>query len=323
MQRVPYMPQLRSLPAFCLLSALLFPCAASAGPAEDFAQAERAFEAGEFARAESLLTRALAAPNLTVEQRSVSLGRRIEARVALGRYADAVQDATTAVELDPRNAIAYYWRGMARLHSGSADTALRDFSQAILIRPDFADAYVQRGLAAQAAGSTGRPLDDFQKALLINPRLPAAYRARGNHYFYQGNYAAAAEDFRRHEDLAPGDPYNLLRLYLAVARQGKDGRAAIAPAAAKLKLRDWPAPIVALYLGNGSVQQAEAAIPAGTDEVSRGRACEGYFYAGYWQLLAGDRARAAELFKRALETGMKHFNEYELAKAELWRLEVR
>jgi lipoprotein NlpI len=301
-----------------LCAGMCLPPAAFAGPAEDFTQAERAYEAGDYARAESLLTRALAAPNLTDKQRALSLGRRIEARLALRQYAGAIADATAAVELNPRNALAYYWRGMARFHSGAAGEAVRDFSQTILIRPDFADAYVQRGLAAQAAGSTGRPLEDFQKALLLNPKLPAAYRARGNLYFYQGNYAA--EDFRRYQALVPDDAYNLLRLYIVVSRQGQDGRAAIAPAAAKLSARDWPAPVLALYLGTGSASQAEGAIPGGTDESSRGRACEGYFYVGYWHLLTGDRSRAAEFFRHALDTGMKHFNEYELAKAELWRL---
>lgn len=314
------MCRLRSLSVLALSLALLFPGATIAGPAEDFVQAERAFDTGDFVRSDSLLTRVLNASSLTPEQRAAALGRRIETRLALKQYEGAIADATTAVELDPRNAIAYYWRGTARLHSGAADTALRDFSQAILIRPEFADAYVQRGLAARIAGSAGRPLDDFQKALIINPKLPAAYRARGNLYFYQGNFAAATEDYRRYQSLTPDDPYNLLRLYLAVARQGQDGRAAIASAASGFRSRDWPAPVLSLYLGNNSVPQVEAAIPAGADDFSRGRACEGWFYLGYWHLLTGDRARAVELFKRALDTGMKHFNEYDLAKAELWRL---
>lgn len=310
----------RKIPALGLLLGLCLPAAAAAGPAEDFAQAERLFDAGDFTRAESLLTRVLNAPNLTPEQRSVSLGRRIEARLALRRLDDAIADATTAVELDPRNAIAYYWRGMARHESGQAEAALRDFSQATLIKPDFAAAYVQRGLAAQATGSTGRPLEDFQKALQLDPKLPAAYRARGNLYFYQGNYAAAAEDFRQFQKLVPNDAYNLLRLFLAVARQGQDGRAAIAAPAAKVSTPGWPAPLLALYLGTGGKPQVEAAIPTGTDETARGRACEGWFYLGYWHLLAGDRAQAKALFQRALDTGMRHYNEYELAKAELWRL---
>jgi lipoprotein NlpI len=312
--------QIRSLPMLALCAGICLPPAAPAGPAEDFAQAERAYDAGDFARAETLLTRTLAAPNLTPKQRAAALGRRIEARIALRNYAGAVADATTAVELNPRHALAYYWRGIARFHSGAPMEAVRDLSQAILIQPDFADAYVQRGLAAQAAGSTGRPLDDFQAALLLDPKLASGYRARGNLYFYQGNFAAAADDYRRFQSLVPADAFNLLRLYLAAARQGQDGRAAIAAYVSRLGARDWPAQVVELYLGRSDVHQVEAAIPAGTDEASRARACEGNFYLGYWHLLAGNRERARELFKRVLDTGMTHFNEYELAKAELWRL---
>ena len=49
--------------------------------------------------------------------------------------------------------------------------------------------------------------------------------------------------------------------------------------------------------------------------------CEAWFYAGMKKLLGGDKAAAANYFKKCLATEQKDFTEYLLAEAELKALE--
>ena len=175
-------------------------------------------------------------------------------------------------------------------------------------------------MAHLGKGNLGSPLEDLRHAIEAEPDDPVAYYYRGNLYFYQGKYAAAAADFRRHAELAPGHPYTLIKLYVTTARTGKDAKPELRTRAAKLRSKDWPFPIIELYLGRVSAESVLDTVSGKGSRRQKERACEAYFYVGYYFLLAGDTDRAKNLFEKALATGVEDFNEYKTAKAELWRL---
>ncbi|TWO65498.1 tetratricopeptide repeat protein [Caenimonas sedimenti] len=63
---------------------------------------------------------------------------------SLGRLNEAVVAFSRAIELDTRDADAYYLRGLANVSAGRSGEALADFTRAIEWRPTFAGAYIER-----------------------------------------------------------------------------------------------------------------------------------------------------------------------------------
>ena len=83
---------------------------------------------------------------------------------------------------------------------------------------------------------------------------------------------------------------------------------------------DWPGPVIALYLGRASPEQVLAATADKNQNRQRELECEAFFYVGQFHLLSGQRPKAAEFFRKAIETGLTDFIEYQSAKVELKRM---
>ena len=59
----------------------------------------------------------------------------------------AIQDYTTAISIDPKNAYTYYNKGISLDRRGDFDEAIECFTAAINIEPRKADFYHNRGFA--------------------------------------------------------------------------------------------------------------------------------------------------------------------------------
>jgi serine/threonine-protein kinase len=90
------------------------------------------------------------------------------ARMKLGKYPEAVEDYTRALELAP-DADIYQHRGWAHFFSDAWKLALRDFSKAIELDPTAGDAYAGRGLARVVLGDYRGAVADAEAALLRKP----------------------------------------------------------------------------------------------------------------------------------------------------------
>jgi tetratricopeptide (TPR) repeat protein/predicted Ser/Thr protein kinase len=93
------------------------------------------------------------------------------ARMKLGKYPEAVEDYTRALELAPDGDI-YQHRGWAYFFSDAWKLALRDFSKAIELDPAAGDAYSGRGLARVMLGDYRGAVADAEAALLRKPKTP-------------------------------------------------------------------------------------------------------------------------------------------------------
>jgi tetratricopeptide (TPR) repeat protein len=96
-----------------------------------------------------------------------------------GEYKGAIADYTEAIQLKPKDALAYYNRGLA--HSGLKDDkgAVDDYTQAIKLKPNFADAYHSRGLIRSLLKDSKGAIADFDQAIQLKPNYPDAYYGRG------------------------------------------------------------------------------------------------------------------------------------------------
>ncbi|KGG17189.1 tetratricopeptide repeat protein [Prochlorococcus sp. MIT 0602] len=92
----------------------------------------------------------------------------------------AMNDFNKAIEIDPNNALAYYFRGYAKYYELEVYSgAISDYSKAIEIDPSNSNFYTARGFSKQAIKDSIGATNDFFKALEINPRNADAYYGRG------------------------------------------------------------------------------------------------------------------------------------------------
>jgi tetratricopeptide (TPR) repeat protein/predicted Ser/Thr protein kinase len=94
------------------------------------------------------------------------------ARMKLGRYPDAVDDYTRALDRQPDGEI-YQHRGWAYFFSDAWRLALRDFDRAVELTPRASDAYTGRGLARVMLGHYREAVTDAETALRLGPQTPA------------------------------------------------------------------------------------------------------------------------------------------------------
>lgn len=98
--------------------------------------ANAAFQAHKFSRAIELYSEAIELNS----QNAVYWANRAFAHTKLEEYGSAIQDATKAVEIDPKYTKGYYRRGAAYLAMGKFKEALKDFQQVKRICPNDPDA---------------------------------------------------------------------------------------------------------------------------------------------------------------------------------------
>ncbi len=93
------------------------------------------------------------------------------ARMKTGRYPEAVDDYTRALERRP-DAEIYSHRGWAHFFSDGWKLALRDFERAISLNPDQDDAYTGRGLSRVMLGHYRQAVADAEESLRRKPESP-------------------------------------------------------------------------------------------------------------------------------------------------------
>jgi tetratricopeptide (TPR) repeat protein len=103
-----------------------------------------------------------------------------------------------------RQAAGRFQQGLVALHERHESTAIAAFTQAVQLNPRDALAYVNRGLAYSRAGELMQARLDFSRALEVDARQGVAYYARGLVDLLLGRQAEAKRDLHQAADI--GDP---------------------------------------------------------------------------------------------------------------------
>lgn len=111
-------------------------------------------------------------------------------------FFDAVEDYTTAIELNAKADQAYFGRGMALARQGLINEGISDLSIFIKRNPGSSLAYTKRGVRYMWKQDFENAEKDFIKALALNPENAEAHDDLGVIYAKRKKYNKAAEHFR-------------------------------------------------------------------------------------------------------------------------------
>lgn len=144
-----------------------------------------------------------------------------------GRFLEAVDDFSAAIELEPDNADAYFLRGRAHYDyacqvvievTGQTtqdvallpdeavqhlEQALADYTSAIELDPQNPKAYNNRANAYASLGNEESALDDYDSALELDSTLSLTYFNRGLLHYRAGNHDQAIADLETYLELVP------------------------------------------------------------------------------------------------------------------------
>ncbi|UCD72134.1 MAG: tetratricopeptide repeat protein [Syntrophobacterales bacterium] len=113
------------------------------------------------------------------------------------RWVEAIAEYNKAIQINPRYAVPYGYRGDLYLLQGLYDEAISDCSKAIEVDPRYVSAYNTRGVAYYSKGQYDQAIADLNKAIEIEPRNAMPYSNRGLVMMELGNIKTACSDWKR------------------------------------------------------------------------------------------------------------------------------
>ncbi|HEX4147064.1 MAG TPA: tetratricopeptide repeat protein [Pirellulales bacterium] len=107
-----------------------------------------------------------------------ALNNRANALLKLGRYAQCIADYTAALAIE-RRADVFYNRAIARIHLGEVRLAIEDLTTAIELDPDAAAAYYHRSTLYRQLGQIDRAASDLAASQRLRELRPDGLPGKG------------------------------------------------------------------------------------------------------------------------------------------------
>jgi tetratricopeptide (TPR) repeat protein len=190
----------------CLLAGLSVPAlGASRHDHEDC-------DSDDYARIIAGCTQIAQDPKEGPKMRAIALVGRGLAHQDRHELDSAIADFTQALQLNPKDPLAYNNRGLAYNEKGDHEQAIADLTKAIEIDPlprsdvggnGHVNIYANRGLAFQAAGDLQRAIKDFDEAVARDGSDWDALNRRGYAWQQAGEVDRAIADFSAAIAIAP------------------------------------------------------------------------------------------------------------------------
>lgn len=133
----------------------------------------------------------------------------------LERYKRLIKEETVIIQANPKNAKAFYKRGVAYNDLMDYSKAIANFSIAITINPTFWEAYSARGDSYTANKDYDKAIEDYTKAMELTPDPEKEggyiYKARGLAYALNKDQNKAIDDLTNLVGLIPSDENYCIR----------------------------------------------------------------------------------------------------------------
>ncbi|MCZ6860392.1 MAG: tetratricopeptide repeat protein [Alphaproteobacteria bacterium] len=139
-------------------------------------------------------TRLLQSKRFSAPRRGILYFNRGAEYDALKQYHRAIQDYTSVLRLNPKDAGAYYNRGADYYKLKQYHRAIQDFSGALRLNPSDANYYSHRGSAHFLLKQCRRAIQDYSAALRLDPKNARTYSNRGDAYRCLKQYRRAIQE---------------------------------------------------------------------------------------------------------------------------------
>lgn len=109
----------------------------------------------------------------------------------------AIEDYSTALDFDKRNAEVFYARGQAYEANGQLDKAIEDYGKSIEIEPGFVYKYLAKGMALEKKGEFLKAINEYSNAIDADKERSNSTRLivqRGNCWYQLGRYEKSIKD---------------------------------------------------------------------------------------------------------------------------------
>ena len=133
-----------------------------------------------------------------------------------GEFGLAIKNYQKCLAINSNHAEAHDNMGSALKSQGNLTSAIEQFEQAIHLRPNFAQAHYNLGVALQAKGHLSESIKSYKKACEIKPDYFKSYHGIGNALKEQGKVGAAIDSYKQAIKIKPdyADAYNHMGLAL-------------------------------------------------------------------------------------------------------------
>lgn len=229
------------------------------------------------------------------------LQQAAKAALARGKADEALALAGKAIDLDPRNATAFLFRGIVYEALHRHKEAVADFDRTIQLDPKAAEAYNRRGSERFKLGQIKESITDFDRFLELRPDEKPGHWKRGISYYYAGQFDEGRQQFEGYEKVDTNDVENAVWHYLCAARLVGTEKARMSI----LKIgKDKRVPMMQVYeLYSGRIKPADvlAAVKTGqpaADELHH-RLFYAHLYLGLYYDSLGDKKQALEHMTKA------------------------
>jgi regulator of sirC expression with transglutaminase-like and TPR domain len=128
---------------------------------------------------------------------------RAAAYLGTGQLDRALADSSESIQLNPKYAPAYYYRGIVYTRTANIDRAINDYTAAIQLNRKYVDAYLNRGVEYANKRNYKLALRDAAMVIQLNPKSADAYHNRGADYAEIGDLNKAIADFSEAVRLRP------------------------------------------------------------------------------------------------------------------------
>ncbi len=235
-----------------------------------------------------------------------------------------IQACTVLISKNHGNSTLYLMRASAYLNKGLIDEAMEDAKHSLNIAPDNHPGVALRGIIYLAQGKCEDSIYDMDKAIQSNYTtdnkiISTLFSVRGAAELCTLSLEPAINDLRASLQQDPDDDlksYTTLLLHIARLRAGQDDKE-FNINSASLSKGKWPAPLIALYRGEGSIEEVFSKAKAGNTTERADQLCDFNFYIAEFYLLNGMKGKAQPLFEAARDNCSKINFERSLAQAEL------
>jgi tetratricopeptide (TPR) repeat protein len=109
-------------------------------------------------------------------------------------YAQGLHELDKAIEVDPDDYEAHFWRGRALVKTGRDDDAIAAFETTIKLNPGYSYAYDNLGWIYLRRSDYSTSLDYLNRSLALKPENGWAYYNRGRIHFHMGQREEALQD---------------------------------------------------------------------------------------------------------------------------------